>query len=82
MEQIEQQDLKQGTTYDIHCTRKGNFQGTLLTNSIDGEFAKFKITSGKARFMSAEDRGEGETVTVRFSFCKFFPIAPPEGGEA
>lgn len=78
---VEQQDLKRGTTYDIRGTRKGNFRGTLLTDPTDREFATFRITSGKARFMSGEDRGKGQTVEMRLSFCEFYHITVPETEE-
>ena len=71
-DQISIDKLEVGRTYDIRSTRKGNFWGTLL--SLDGEWADFRIASGKAEFMSEDDRLEGDTVIVRLSFCKFYPI--------
>ncbi len=70
--QISIDDLEIGRTYDIRSTRKGNFWGTMI--ELDGEFAKFRIVSGRAKFMAQADRIEGETVDMRLSFCKFYPI--------
>lgn len=79
--QINSDSLEVGRTYDIRSARHGNFWGTLL--ELTGEFAKFRIVSGKAKFMAQDDRLEGNTVDIRLSFCKFYPIKeyvpiPPE----
>lgn len=71
-DQVSFNDLEVGRTYDIRSTRKGNFWGTLL--ELNGEFAEFRIVSGKAKFMAQDDRLEGNTVDMRLSFCKFYPI--------
>ena len=76
MEAVSSWHLVVGTTYDIRDSRKGMFWGTLL--SIDDEFGVVRIVSGKAKFISESDKGEGETLHVRFSHCKFYPIEEHE----
>ena len=72
IDEIRSADLEVGKTYEIRSTRKGNFWGTLL--KVDDTLGKFRIVSGKAKFMGQADRLEGDTVDMKLSFCKFYPI--------
>lgn len=69
--------LTVGTTYKVNSSRKGIFVGTLT--HADETWATILITSGKAKaMMDYNEREQGETVTVRRSFCTFTEQA--EGG--
>jgi len=76
MEIIKSKQLEVGKTYDIRSSRKGMFWGRCL--ALQGEFADFQIVSGKASFLSEPDRIEGDSVSVRLSHCKFYPIKEQE----
>jgi len=72
IDEISSTDLEIGKTYDIRSKRKGNFWGTLL--ELNDTSGKFRIASGKAIFMAQDDRVEGDTIDMKLSFCKFYPI--------
>ena len=76
MEIVKSEQLEVGKTYDIRSSRKGMFWGRCL--ELRGEFADFQIVSGKATFLSEPDRIEGDSVCVRLSLCKFYPIKEQE----
>jgi hypothetical protein len=72
MKEIISTELEIGRTYDIRSQRKGNFWGRFIKRS--DEFGNFQIVSGKAKYVSEEDRIEGDIVSLRFELCKFFSI--------
>lgn len=62
--------MKIGKNYTINSSRKGIFKGELLSEC--DTWATFKITNGKANAMLDYNvKSEGESVTVRKSFCSF-----------
>lgn len=68
--------LKVGATYKVNSSRKGVFTGVLV-QACD-TWATLLITGGKAKAMlEYNEREQGETVTVRQSFCTFTEV---EGG--
>lgn len=73
-------DVTIGQTYRVNSSRKGVFTG-VVTQCCD-TWATVLITNGTAKAMlDYNEREQGETVTVRRSFCTFTPLAQ-EGGAA
>ena len=65
-------DIQVGKTYRVASNRKGVFTG-VVTQACD-TWATILITNGKAKaLMEYNEREQGETVTVRRSFCAFTP---------
>ncbi len=63
-------NLEVGKTYRINHSRKGVFNGRLI--SLDDTWAVVVITDGKAGAMlEYNERYEGETVNVRRSLASF-----------
>lgn len=63
-----------GKSYIVNSQRKGTFAG--LVTAINEPFCDVLITSEKAEAMlEHNEREQGETVTVRMSFCKFTEVA-------
>lgn len=59
-----------GHIYTVNSSRKGIFEGELLSQC--DTWATFKITNGKANAMLDYNiKSQGESVTVRKSFCSF-----------
>lgn len=66
--------IEAGKTYRINSTRKGLFTG--IVTRFDDTWADVLITDGKAKAMlDYNEREQGETVTVRRSFCTFEEVA-------
>ena len=66
--------IEVGKTYRINSTRKGLFTGIVTRH--DETWADVLITAGKAKAMlDYNEREQGETVTVRRSFCTFEEVA-------
>lgn len=66
-------DLTIGKTYKVNSSRKGVFTG-VVTQFCD-TWATLLITQGKAKAMlDYNEREQGETVTVRRSFCTFTEV--------
>lgn len=66
-------DIQVGQTYRVTSSRKGTFVGILTR--VDNTWADVLITSGKAKAMlDYNESYEGESVTVRRSFCTFTPV--------
>jgi hypothetical protein len=62
--------IEVGKTYIINSTRKGIFTGVIA--SVDDTWASVLIINGHAKAMlDYNERGVGEVVTVRRSFCTF-----------
>jgi hypothetical protein len=63
-----------GQSYRVAHSRKGTFTGTL--KSVDGEWADFEITKGRAQAILPENEVEtGEIVTVRDSLCHLTAVS-------
>ena len=63
-------ELTIGKTYRVNSSRKGTFIG--IVTQCDDTWATVLITRGKASAMlDYNEREQGETVTVRRSFCTF-----------
>ena len=66
-------DIQVGKIYRVASNRKGVFTG-VVTQACD-TWATILITNGKAKaLMEYNEREQGETVTVRRSFCAFTPV--------
>lgn len=66
-------DIQAGKTYHINHSRKGKFTGTVT--KFDDTWADVLIVMGRAKAMLAyNEANEGETVTVRRSFCTFTEV--------
>lgn len=63
-------ELTIGKTYKVNSSRKGVFVG--IVTQCNETWADVLITGGKASAMlDYNEREQGETVTVRRSFCTF-----------
>lgn len=66
--------IEVGKTYRVNSSRKGRFTG--IVTRFDDTWADVLITAGKAQAMlDYNEREQGETVTVRRSFCAFEEVA-------
>ncbi len=73
MSAVTQADLDIGKTYKVNSSRKGVFTG-IVTQRCD-TWATILVTHGKAKAMlDYNERGQGEEVTVRRSFCTFTEV--------
>jgi len=69
-------ELSIGKTYKVNSSRKGVFNG--IVTQCDDTWATLLITHGRARaILDYNEREQGESVTVRRSFCTFIEL---EGG--
>lgn len=64
--------LIKGKVYTIRHNRKGTFRGKYLGGFDD--WATFEIVDGEASYVNQENRGTGEEITVRRSFCHFSKV--------
>lgn len=67
-------NLENNKVYKVNHSRKGRF--TMRTTDVSNDtWVTGEIVDGKTRTMLPENsRSEGETITVRKSFCKFEEI--------
>lgn len=62
--------LEIGKTYDVTHSRQGKFK--MKVTSLDSEFCTGVVTDGYTQTLLADnERGEGEEITIRISFCTF-----------
>lgn len=61
-----------GNEYKVNHSRKGIF--TMRVDSVDGEWAHGVITGGHARYISEDDRHQGEKITIRIELANFYPL--------
>ena len=63
-------NLITGKLYRIVHSRRGTFIGKCI--EANKEFPVFEITSGEAQYKASYNKGVGEEITIRASFCRFF----------
>lgn len=64
------QRLTVGSEYEVRHRRKGRFR-IRVTADLGDEWVHGVIVQGVAQFMGSSDRGEGEKIIMRRSFCRF-----------
>lgn len=69
-----------GKEINIVHSRKGHF--SILVNKVEGSVVTGTITKGVARYLSEEDRIEGDSITVDLSLSFIKALTePPEADE-
>lgn len=65
-------DLVVGKTYDVAHARKGRFRMRLIM--VDEVWVRGVIVSGRARYVTEEDRTELEEIDCRRTLCDFTEV--------